>query len=94
MKALLFAIALASGLSAAPAAAWAPGELYAQAPRGREGGRPERAREGREMRPDRRPDRDERRDERRERLSDDERRALHRDLDKANRELYQRRNYP
>jgi hypothetical protein len=91
MKALIFAIALAAGLNAAPAAAWAyPGDRYAQAPKGREGGRPERAREGREMRPDRRPERD----ERRERLSDDERRALHRDLDKASRELYQRRNNP
>ena len=93
MKALLLAIALAAGLSAVPAAAWVyPGDSYAQAPKGREGGRAER---GREMRPDRRPEREERRersDERRERLSDDERRALHRDLDKANRELYQRRN--
>jgi opacity protein-like surface antigen len=32
------------------------------------------------------------RDERRDRLSDDDRRALHRDLDKANRELYRRRD--
>jgi hypothetical protein len=95
MKALFFAIALAAGLGAAPACARDyPGDRYVQAPKGRDGARPERAREGREMRPDRRPDRGDRGDERRERLSDDERRALHRDLDKANRELYQRRNNP
>ena len=89
MKALFLAIALAAGLMAAPAGAgWpAPGERYAQAPKGRDGARQERGREGREMRPERRPDRD----ERRERLNDDERRALHRDLDKANRELYKQR---
>jgi hypothetical protein len=90
MKALLFAIALAAGIAAAPAGAgWpAPGEHYAQAGKGRDGARPERPRETRDARPERRPDRD----ERRERLNDDERRALHRDLDKANRELYQRRS--
>ena len=33
----------------------------------------------------------ERREERRDRLTEDERRSLHRDLDKANRELYGRR---
>lgn len=38
-----------------------------------------------------RQDRRMERDDRRERMSDDERRALHRDLDKANRELYRRR---
>ncbi|HYH41354.1 MAG TPA: hypothetical protein VD867_05185 [Burkholderiales bacterium] len=91
MKALFLAIALAASLTATPAGAgWpAPGEHYAQASKGRDGNaRQERGRESREARPDRRPERE----ERRERLNDDERRALHRDLDKANRELYQRRS--
>jgi hypothetical protein len=39
---------------------------------------------GREARP-------ERREERRDRMTEDDRRSLHRDLDKANRELYGRR---
>ena len=38
-----------------------------------------------------REQRQERRDERRDRMSEDDRRSLHRDLDKANRELYGRR---
>lgn len=82
-------IALAAGLaSPATAGAWTypGGDYYAQAPKGRQG--QERAQRGRDPRPERRPQRD----ERRERLSDDDRRALHRDLDKANRELYQRRD--
>jgi hypothetical protein len=86
MKALIAAIALAAGLTGSEAAAsWGyPGfELVAQAQKGR----PDRGPHGREARPDRRGGDDHRRD----RLNDDERRALHRDLDKANRELYQPR---
>ena len=87
--ALLCVIALAAGLAGpAAAGAWTfpAGDYYAQASKGRQG--QDRAERGRDQRPERR----QQRDERRERLSDDDRRALHRDLDKANRELYQRRN--
>ena len=38
------------------------------------------------------PDRRSGRDERRDRMNDDDRRALHRDLEKADRELYRRRS--
>ena len=88
-KALLLVMAVATGLAGpAAAAGWGypGGDYYAQASKGRQG--PDRAQRGRDSRAERRPERD----ERRERLNDDERRALHRDLDKANRELYQRRN--
>jgi len=91
MKTLFFAVAMviaaSAGLAAPAAAAWGPPgfDLQAQGNRGRG---QERAQPGRDSRPERRPDRE----DRRERLNDDERRALHRDLDKANRELYQRRN--
>ena len=87
--ALLCVIALAAGLAGpAAAGAWVypGGDYYAQASKGREGA--DRGQRGRDSRPERRSDRN----ERRERLNDDERRALHRDLDKASRELYQRRN--
>lgn len=87
--ALLCVVALAAALAGPPAAgAWGypGGDYYAQASKGREA--QDRAERGRDSKPERRPHRD----ERRERLSDDERRALHRDLDKASRELYQRRN--
>ena len=90
MKVLILTIALAAGMVApAGAAAWrygAPGPSV-QAQKERPGGGQERVQE-RGPRQDRR----EERVERRERLNDDERRALHRDLDKANRELYQRRH--
>jgi hypothetical protein len=84
MKALIVAIALAAGLSGPAVASWGlPGfELAAQAQKARQ----DRGGRGREFRPDRRGG-----DDRRDRLNDDERRALHRDLDKANRELYQPR---
>lgn len=84
MKALIVAIALAAGLTGPAAASWGlPGfELAAQAQKGRQDG----GGQGREFRPDRRGG-----DDRRDRLNEDERRALHRDLDKANRELYQPR---
>jgi hypothetical protein len=87
-KALLLVVVLAAGLAGPVAAGgWGyPGaDYYAQASKGRQG--QDRAQRGRDSRPERRPERD----ERRERLNEDERRALHRDLDKANRELYQRR---
>ena len=81
MKALIVAIALAAGLTGPAVASWgSPGfELAAQGQKGRH----DRGGQGREFRPDRRGG-----DDRRDRLNDDERRALHRDLDKANRELY------
>jgi hypothetical protein len=85
MKALIAAIALAVGLIApAAGASWGyPGfQLDVQASKGRPGGQERGG--GRDTRPDRRAD------DRHDRLSDDERRALHRDLDKANRELYRR----
>ena len=89
MKALLITIVTAVGLiGPAAAASWAyPAfELQAQGPKGRQG-EGERAQPGREANPERRQERE----ERRERLNEDERKALHRDLDKAHRELYQRR---
>lgn len=84
MKALIVAIALAAGLSGPALASWGlPGfELAAQGQKGRY----DRGGQGRELRSDRRGA-----DDRRGRLSDDDRRALHRDLDKANRELYRPR---
>ncbi len=84
MKHILVAIALAAGLTAGPAAAgWDAdaGLLLAQAEKRRPGPgaeRNERAREPRQNRPE----------ERRERMTEDQRQSLHRDLDKANRELY------
>ena len=93
MKALILAVAavatfVAGSATPAAAASWAnPGfrvDLQAQKGRpGQDGGK-----QGRDYRPDRRGG-DDRRE--RERLNDDERRALHRDLDKANRELYKPR---
>ena len=86
MKALIAVIALAAGLTLPAAqAAWGPpGQDYlAQAHKGRERG----GQGGRDFRPPERQGGD----DRRERLNDDERRALHRDLDKANRELYRRK---
>lgn len=86
-SALVSVIALAAAL-AGPAGAAYWGEPYAvhyaQA-KGRDA--QERGSRGRDAREDRRGDRDERRD----RLNEDERRALHRDLDKASRELYRPR---
>jgi hypothetical protein len=90
MKRALFAIAImvAAALAGGPAAAgWdASGALLlAQAQKGRPGQGPgpernDRAREPRQNRPE----------ERRERMTEDQRQSLHRDLDKANRELYGR----
>jgi hypothetical protein len=90
MKGLILAIALAAGLvPPAAGASWRyPGPQFdVQAQKGRPGGGQEREQD-REARSNRR----EEREERRERLNEDERRALHRDLDKAKSELYKRRN--
>lgn len=88
MKGVLFAIALAAGITtAAPVSAnWGYQGAYvqAQAQKGGAGRGPERGDRGRDAR-------EERREERRDRMTEDERKALHRDLDKANRELYGRR---
>ena len=84
MKHALIAIALAAGLSTGPAAADWPtsgGFLRVQAQKGGPGQGAERNERGRDTRQNR-PD------ERRERMTQDERQALHRDLDKANREIY------
>ena len=99
---LVFAIAALTTAAAAPAA-W-DGNAFARAVTpdggaiaqaqwqkgggGRQGGErggPPPDRGGRDMRQDRHEDR------RGERMSEDDRRSLHRDLDKANRELYGRR---
>jgi hypothetical protein len=91
VKPILFALILGAGLITGQAGAgpWLASErvLLAQAEKGRPADRSEQADRGeraREPRQDRPVDR-------RERLTDDERRSLHRDLDKANRELYGRR---
>ena len=90
MKRLFFAVALAAGLAAGPAAAavydYAAMLAQAQGQKGRSqgqerGGGGGGGGGGREARP-------ERQDDRRERMTQDERRSLHRDLDKANREIY------
>jgi hypothetical protein len=87
MKAALFAIVLAVGLAAGPAAVapWNYQAAYAQAQPPQKGGPGyERGDRGRDVR-------GERREERRDRMTEDERRSLQRDLEKANRELYGRR---
>ncbi|MES2562700.1 MAG: hypothetical protein V4637_08225 [Pseudomonadota bacterium] len=91
MKHAVYALLLAVGLtgSAAGGAANAADPfLLAQAQKGRQGAGNERGeRTERERERGYRSDRSE---ERRERMTDEQRRALHRDLDKANRELYGR----
>lgn len=88
MKRHLFAFVVAAGLLAGSAAAgaWELQSAYVQAQpqKGAPGPGSERGDRGREGR-------EERREERRDRMTDDERRALQRDLEKANRELYGRR---
>ena len=90
MKVVFIIVAVAAALAGpAAAASWAyPGfypEAQGQGAKGRPGPGRDRGEPPRDFRQDRR-------DDRRERLNEDERRALHRDLDKANRELYRRRN--
>ena len=88
MKAIFLALAMAAAAAACPAAAssWGYPSFVpeAQAQKGPPGPPP-----GFERREP--PRREQRADERPGRMTDDERRALHRDLDKANRELYRRR---
>lgn len=89
--ALIAAIGFAGPVAAAswsyshliPAAQWGGGG------KGKGGPGPERG-DGRRDGPPA-PDRRAERDDRRDRMSEDDRRALHRDLDKANREIYRRR---
>lgn len=82
----VFVLSAAIALPAAAASWGAPRFGFEAAQKGRPGH--ERGPSPRDFRPDRQPERG----ERRERFNEDERRALHRDLDKANRELYQRRH--
>lgn len=100
MKGIFLAALVAAGISggAAVAAHWDYARVnpYAQSPYGQGPyGQGQRGRPGPgpvfDRGEPRRDSRYERREERRERLTDDERRSLHRDLDKANRELYGRR---
>src|SRR5215218_8929231 len=96
MKKLLLALVAAVGLAGqAAAASWAYPAFSPEAQWGGGKGRqqqgpgPERgARRDAAPQQERRPERN----AGRERLSDDDRNALHRDLEKANRELYRRRS--
>jgi hypothetical protein len=89
MKRVLFTLAAAVGLVLGPAAAataaYQSAYVQVQGDKSRSSWGSERRDRGRDTRDDNR------REERRERLSEDDRRSLHRDLDKANRELYGRR---
>jgi hypothetical protein len=93
MKTLILIITVVMGVAApaAPAAAaswdYRAAAWDAQPQKGR-GGAQDQGQRGREARPDRQANGG---GQRREQLNEDERRALHRDLDKANRELYRRR---
>jgi hypothetical protein len=97
MKEVVLALIAAAVLTGpAAAASWPYSHLIPEAQSG--GGRGQGSGGGRDRGESRRdappPQQDRRaeRDERRERMSEDDRRALHRDLDKANRELYRRRD--
>ena len=92
MKVLILAMVLCIGFTTpAAAASWGYRgmglDVQAYPEKGRPGRGEDRGQRGRDARPDRQAQRD----PRREQLNEDERRALHRDLDKANRELYRRR---
>ena len=92
MKTLILAMVLGLGLvTPAAAASWGYRgmgfDVQAQPDKGRRGRDQDQGQRGRDSRYERQAQRD----PRREQLNDDERRALHRDLDKANRELYRRR---
>ena len=88
MRRDLFAFVVAFGLAAGSAAAgaWDLQRAYVQAQpqKGGPGPGAERGDRGRDGR-------GEHREERRDRMTEDERRALQRDVEKANRELYGRR---
>jgi hypothetical protein len=93
MKSLILALALFAGLvSPASSAPWgySPAAYDAQGQKARHGRDQGGPPQGRPAPP---PERQMQGDPRRgqQQLNDDERRALHRDLDKANRELYRRR---
>jgi hypothetical protein len=86
MKAFLLALVVSLGFMTTHASSAPWGDAQAQKGRsGREQAEPPR---GRPAPP---PDRSMQGDQRQRQLNEDERRALHRDLDKANRELYRRR---
>jgi hypothetical protein len=91
MKAIVSAFAFAAAATAGPAAAapWGypslPLGVQAEKARSSDYRRPEAPTPPRRSE---RPQREERRDQA---FTEDERRALHRDIDKANRELYRRR---
>jgi opacity protein-like surface antigen len=92
--ALIAAVALAGP---AAAASWPYSRLIpdVQSGSGRGqggGGGRDRGESRRDPPPQQQPDRRSGRDERRDRMNDDDRRALHRDLEKADRELYRRRS--
>ena len=101
MKKLVLALIAAVALAGpAAAASWPYSRLIPDAQSG--GGKGQGGGPGRERGESRRdppppqqqqqPDRRSGRDERRDRMNDDDRRALHRDLEKADRELYRRRS--
>lgn len=99
MKKAVFALIVAVGLAGpAAAASWPYSHLIPDAQsgggrgQGGGGGGRERGESRRDAPPPQQQDRRAERDERRDRMSEDDRRALHRDLDKANRELYRRRS--
>jgi hypothetical protein len=92
MKSLTLALALIAGLvSPALSAPWwgySPAAYDAQGQKARHGREQGGAPQGRQVPP---PQQQMPPGPRRDQLNDDERRALHRDLDKANKELYRRR---
>jgi hypothetical protein len=88
MKSLMLAFAVVLALMAPPASAAWGYALDAQAQKG-QGRGPDSGARGRDSGAGRHAQRDDRRSDQ---LNDEERRALHRDLDKANRELYKRRS--
>ena len=97
MKRFRLALAIAALTTAAAAPAAWDGNAFmrdgavaqAQWQKGRQGGAERERGGGQDRGRDARPDRPD--DRRNERMSEDDRRSLHRDLDKANRELYGRR---
>jgi hypothetical protein len=95
-KVVLALIAAVTLAGPAAAASWSYTRLIPDAQwgggRGQGGGSERERGESRRDPPQQQQDRRSGRDERRDRMSDDDRRALHRDLDKANRELYRRRS--
>jgi hypothetical protein len=93
MKALILAVVLGIGfMTPATAASWGYRgmalDVQAYPDKGRPGRGQEQGQRGRDSREGRQAQQDPRKDQQ---LNEDERRALHRDLDKANRELYRRR---